>query len=625
MSLSYQPLEPVLVRDPRTIVDNQRVYAILKAGKRTTFKPWTSTSVSTANINFSTPPPSSKIIVDRKITFTLPMRLFFTATVQPGYRVFQKNRDAPRAFPIHSMLDTIQLTINNCGITQNVGEIIQALLRFNADRKLFAKDYSETPTCLDSSQSYHDLVGTIHNPLSLYGDSNFDDVANRGGFSGFKIVRNPKNTGNVAASYVGVIDMICTEQIMLSPLYWGGENGSGFINVTSMDWVFNFLSGAPFRAWSHVNDPLISEITGGVVLFNNFSNNIFNIQDAFSYQTSQPFVNINYITPDDNQIINPHQPISYPYFSVDKYVTDTSSLAYGLSTTIQSNNIQLSSIPRRIYIYARPSNANYYTHVNMTDCYFAIEKLSVQFENYTGLFANASQFQLYEMSRKNHCNLSWSEWSGQKLYKLGSSDWDEHELQFSGPGSILCIEFASDIGLDNNEAPGLGQGTYNLQVSVDIRNVNSSHEWNAYPISLYVLVVSEGTFTITESGSAMVQTSVLSTRDVLEARANPMYNYLDVQEVNGGNFYSGLKNLGSKIYENLGKANKYLKDTKLISKAANVASYIPGTPGVLAQDVEKAASSFGYGYKKPKKSMGGVVLGGKRMTKNQLQNRLKHI
>lgn len=625
MSLSYQPLEPVLVRDPRTIVDNQRVYAVLKAGKRTTFKPWTSTSVSTANINFSTPPPSSKIIVDRKITFTLPMRLFFTANVAPGYRVFQKNQDAPRAFPIHSMLDTIQLTINNCGITQNIGEIIQALLRFNADRKLFAKDYSETPACLDSSQSYKDLVGCVHNPLSMYGDSNFDDVANRGGFSGFKIVKNPINNTTAIAQLTGVIDMICTEQIMLSPLYWGGENGSGFINVTSMDWVFNFLNGAANRAWSHVDDPLMSVITAAYVQFNNFSINQFSISDPFTYQITQPFVNINYITPDDNQIIDPHHPISYPYFSVDKYVTDSASVPAGGTSTIQSNNIQLSNIPRRIYIYARPSNANYYRSPKITDCYYAIERLSVQFENYTGLFANASQFQLYEMSRKNHCNLSWSEWSGQKLYRVGGSNWDENEAQFAGPGSILCIEFASDIGLDNNEAPGLGQGTYNLQVAVDIKNVNYSGEWDAYPISLYVLVVSEGTFTITESGSAMVQNSVLSTKDVLEAKMNPMYNYLDVQEVNGGNFYSGLKNLGSKIYQNLGKANKFLKDTKLISKASNLASYIPGTPGVLAQDIEKAASNYGYGYKRPKKAMGGVVLGGKKMTKSQLQNRLKHV
>lgn len=625
MSLSYQPLEPVLVKDPRTIIDNKRVYSILKAGKRTTFKPWTSTSVSAANINFQTPPPSSQIIVDRKITFTLPMRLTFTATVAPGFRVFNKNYDAPRAFPIHSMLDTIQLTINNCGITQNIGEIIHALLRFNTDRKLFAKDYSMTPTCLDQSQSYGDLIGHIRNPLAMYGDSNFEDVTGRGGFSGFKIVANPKNPDDATApaTLVGVIDMICTEQIMLSPLYWGGENASGFANVTSMDWVFNFLNqGAANRAWSHYNDDNVSKITGSQVQFNNLNTN-------FSYGITQPYLNITYITPDDMTPINPQMPITYPYFSVDKYVTDTNTpLSYGSANPrlIQSNNIQLASIPRRIYIYARPSNSYYYSTPSATDCYYQIDNLSIQFENYTGLFANATPFQLYEMSKKNHCNMSWSEWSGQDLYKSGG-EWPENDPHFAGPGSIICVEFASDIGLDNNEAPGLGQGTYNLQLGVTIRNVNNSLAWDDQSPSLYVIVVLEGSFTITNAGSALTQTAIISTKDVLEAKSSKMYNYLDVQEVNGGNFMSGLKNLGQKAIANLGKANKFLKDTKLISRAANIGSFIPGTPGMVSQEVSKIADYYGYGKpkksKKPKK--GGVVLGGKKMSKNQLQNRLKYV
>lgn len=613
MSLSYQALEPILVKDPRTIIDNKRVYAILKGGKRTNLKPWTSTSVSSANINFQTPPPNNGIIVDRKITFTLPMRLTITASVAPGYHVVNKNYDAPRAFPIHSMLDTIQLTINNAGITQNIGEIIHALLRFNADRKLFAKDYSTTPTCLDCSQSYGDLIGEIRNPLSMHGDSNYDDVSGRGGFTGFKLVNNPANNTNDVASLTAVIDMLCTEQIMLSPLYWGGENASGFANVTSMDWVFNFIQGAANRAWSHYNDASVSVITNMAIAFNNLTN--------FSFGINQPYLNITYLTPDDRFQVNPLMPITYPYFSVDKYVTDTNnSLTYNASTLIQSNNIQLSSIPRRIYIYARPSNSYYYSTPTATDCYYGINNISIQFQNNTGLFANATPFQLYEMSRKNHCNLSWSEWSGEGLYQVGGTDWDQSSYRYGGPGSIICVEFASDIGLDNNEAPGLGQGTYNLQISATIKNINASGEWNTARVSLYVIVVLEGSFTITSVGSAITQTAVISTRDVLNSLQSPMYNYLDVQEVNGGNFLSGLKDLGRKAYQNLSSANKFLKDNKVVSRASDVISYIPGIVGDTARDVGDVARNYGYGMNK-----GGIVLGGKKMTKKQLQDRLRNI
>lgn len=617
MSLSYQPLDAVLVKDPRVIIDNKRVYSVLKCGKRTTFKPWTSTSVSTANINFQTPPPSNSILVDRKITFTLPMRLTFTANVAPGFSVLNKNHDAPRAFPIHSMIDTIQLTINNCGITQNIGEIIHALLRFNTDRKLFARDYSMTPTCLDCSQSYADLVGTVRNPLSMYGDSNFQDVSGRGGFSGFKIVSNPVNNGNVVTQLVAVVDMICTEQIMLSPLYWGGENASAFANVTSMDWVFNFLSSGPAnRAWSHNNDPAISVITAASVQFNNFTT------FPFSYEISQPYLNITYITPDAATRVNPQLPITYPYFAVDKYVTDTNNaIAFGAETQIQSNNIQLASIPRRVYVYARPSNNYYYSNPGVTDCYYALKNLSIQFENYTGLFANATPFQLYEMSKKNHCSMSWSEWSGQLMYDVGGAPWDQNSNRFAGPGSIICIEFASDIGLDDNEAPGLGQGTYNLQLSCIAKNVNSSGDWDNVNVSLYVIPVLEGTFTITNSGSALTQTAVISTKDILSAKQKPYYSYLDVQEVNGGNFMTGLKNFGQKAIKNLSKANQFLKDNKVISKASDLASYIPGAVGDVAKDINRVSTQYGYGY--DQEPMGGVVLGGKSMSKQQLRNRLK--
>lgn len=58
MSLSYQPLNPVLVRDPITQVDAQRDYAILKGGNQVTWKRYTSTAISNTSINWSCPPPS---------------------------------------------------------------------------------------------------------------------------------------------------------------------------------------------------------------------------------------------------------------------------------------------------------------------------------------------------------------------------------------------------------------------------------------------------------------------------------------------------------------------------------------------------------------------------------------
>lgn len=64
MSLSYNPLNPVLVRDPITDVGTTKDYAILKGGNQVSWKRYTTTSISQSAITFSTPPPSGNVFVD---------------------------------------------------------------------------------------------------------------------------------------------------------------------------------------------------------------------------------------------------------------------------------------------------------------------------------------------------------------------------------------------------------------------------------------------------------------------------------------------------------------------------------------------------------------------------------
>lgn len=624
MSLSYQPLEPVLVKDPRCIINNKRVYSVLRSGKRTTFKRWTTNSVSTSNINFSTPPPASNIIVDRKITMTLPFRLEISMAKPGGggnTRPLRPNFDALRAFPLHSMLNTIQLTINNCSMTQNIGEIIHALLRYNFDQAELHNAYSTTPCFLDNYSSYNNGSISDDNPLAAKADSSFL-VPGRGAFATMKIVSNPADAN---PNGVAIVDCVVTEQIMLSPLYWGKFNASGFTNVTSMDWVFNFLNNVGNRAWSHatntnqfdMNDVATGpyQITGIRVAFSEF-NTLGG--GAFSFSEKQPTLNITYITPEVAFPVDPNQPITYPYFNIDRFVTAANAINSGTTGEIVGNSIQLSSIPRRVYVFVRPANQTYYGSATQTDCFLSITQIQIQFGNDSTLLAEASQFNLYEMSRKNHCNLSWDSWSGNRQILRESAAAPEGVLYSSGVGSVICIEFATDIGLEPSEAPGVGQGTYTLSVKASVANNNPTNLWDNRALSLYVVPVLEGTFTITQVGSAQTQNAVLSVNDVETARYSPMYNYNDVQEVNGGNFMSGLKNLIPKVTQGVSKANKFLKDNKIISTAADVIGFVPGVTGDIARDVGTVAKKYGYGVE------GGVVLGGKKMSKAQLQNRLRN-
>jgi len=286
---------------------------------------------------------------------------------------------------------------------------------------------------------------------------------------------------------------------------------------------------------------------------------------------------IQYLTPQETQIISPLQPLTYPYFDIQRYPTQAGVVVNGAQTTIQSNNIQLSSIPRRMYVYVRDSNAALYASPSLTDTFFQINNLSIQFMNKSGLLASASFQQLYHMSRKNHCNMNWTQWSGGPSRAPGAGG----TLSISTIGSVACIEFATDIGLDSLDAPGkLGQ--FMIQVNATCVNISGR---DITP-TMYLVPILEGTFTIPELGRAMLNIGVITSQDILDAQSKPMYSYADVEAVAGGDFFSGIKNFFTQ---------KVLPHLKNFVNNQGISKTLGLIPHPAAQIASKAASALGYG------------------------------
>jgi len=596
--MSFEKLNVVEVRDPRTIITNKREYAILRAGSQTTCKTFTTTSVSQSSIQFSCPPPSGSIIIDRKMYLTLPIRLVFTGTAPAGETLLNPFQDAPRAFPISSAIDTIQVTINNQSVSIQMADIIHALLHFNTDEDLQETDYSMTPSALDQSQHYNYLIGGTRNPLAFYTDTADKSVMPRGAFP-YTVVQNTNTSA--------IIDMVVTEPLFISPFYWGKNNSSGFCNVNTMDFNITFLNQSGNRMWSHDNAILGS---GVQTVINSISASFANFTGpAFSYPQTQPLMLFTYITPNETQIIPTNVPLTYPYFDIQRFPTDAPSVAAGAQTTLSSNNIQLNSIPRRMYIYIRERNQDLFSSPDGTDTYFSIENISIQFQNKNGLLASASKQQLYQMSVKNHCKMNWTQWSGGPVNR-STIPFGQTNLLYGTIGSIICVEFASDIGLSSLEAPGkLGQ--YTLQVQIpSATNISD----RVITPTLYIVVVSEGTFTIRGVGDASTNIGVISSQDILNAQQSPAVDYRDVEEINGGNFLSGLTDFGKKIFKGALKVNDILRDSKLLSKT------LSQIPHPYAQAAAPFARSFGYGCND---CDGGVVVGGKRLSRRRLLEQLR--
>lgn len=618
MSLSYQPLNPVLVRDPITQVDSERDYAILKGGNFISWKKYTTTSISNSAITWSCPPPSGNVFVDRKQYVLLPVRLIFTAVGGNLGNILHPQNDAPRAFPLNGSIETMQAAINGQSFSIFISDMIHALTHYNTDIKLHNKDYSLTPNYHDQSQSYADLIGSNRNPLSGYQNGIDHCPMQRGGFP-FTIVQNTPNQA--------VVDMVICEPLFLSPFYWGCGNAAGFYNVTTMDFNFTFLSNAN-RFWSHNQVAGSNPISNIQAVFSNFTNAF---ATPFSYTDNQPIMLFKYITPDETQVLSPNMPITYPFLDVQRYPLDFPSAVIpsppGPTNTtglINSNNLMLNSIPRMMFVYARTRNNDLYQPgqgANFTDTYLALENINITFANYTGLLSSASKQQLYQIAIKNGCGMNWSQWSGER--ENDTSNWNTPVAQYGGIGSILAIEFATDLGLPSDMCPGL-QGQFQLQINAQFRNTSNANI-NA---TLYIIIVSEGSFTIPGLNSATRQLGVITKNDILNAKSKPGVTYDQIQESQyggGGNFLSNLMNFGSKI-------NDFLKNSKIIS---TVSSLIPHP---ISQGISAVSRNLGYGNEggiviDPSQyhdyDCGGVMagenIGGRMLGRNELKHRLNKI
>lgn len=525
MSYNVVPLETFRVKDPRTKLNEERKFAILQGGQYVSYKNFTTTSFNNSALQFSTPPPSPGVIVDRKIYLRMQFRISFTSAGGVGAQnILQPNFDAPRAFPLSSVISNLAVTINNNSAQINLSDVIHALTRYNTDQVTRDIEYGTIPTKQDESQEYAALIGAARNPLNLYGDNPYE--VGRGGFP-YTIVSNSPTAA--------AVDITLTEPIFLSPWLFGCGDFPGFIGVQSMSW--NFQLGDLSRLWSHaVFNPAFPTPANAYSILSSTSVAI----------TGTPALLFTYITPKEIQDIP--RSISYSYFNVQRYPTNYSGLvdpstpSINNGITIQSNNIQLQSIPRRIFLYVRRTNAN--LTISTTDTFFAIDSISVNWNNQSGLLSSASAQDLYNISKSNGLSMDWTQYYGFTYdHGYGVNDY------FGTVGSVICLEMGKDIGLGSSQCPGQ-LGTYQLQIDVRCRNISRGGITD--PV-LYVTTVDEGTWTIIDNTS-LSSIGVVSHKDVLDASMRPEIDPIILDNYYGGNFFSGLKDFGEKILHGVNKA-----------------------------------------------------------------------
>lgn len=498
MSLALHPMNVVQMLEPRTKIYNERMYALLRGGSQSTWKPNISTSYSNTSIQFAAPPPNPKILVDRKVMLNIPLLVTLNGDAGSGNLLYANavTKTAPRSHPIPRIVNVANCTLNNTQVSINLSDIIDPLLHYWDPVKKREVDDSMSPSMLDQAQNYSDIASGNRNPLGTYADSVSGADTARGAFK-VTVVSDTRTQATI------LLD--AADYLYLPPFLSDQEDAAAFVQLQTMD--FNFTLGDLSRCWSV--DASGSNITSVSAVIN-----------------SAPKLLFNYITPDPLMTI-PNR-VVYPYYEIQRYPTNVGSVAALGSTTVQSANIQLHSIPTKMYVLARRRNNDQTAFTS--DVYASISNINVNWNNRTGLLSAATPFDLYKMSVTNGLQLSYSQFK-------------------SYVGSPLCIQFGKDICLESNECPGL-LGTYQLQINVTFTNPNAS---SAVNYDLYIITVSEGCLTI-EDNRAVTQIGVMSQNDVVNSLNAPFVDYNHLMKMRGASFWGNVKDFFSDAARGVKKA-----------------------------------------------------------------------
>lgn len=502
-------LSTFVVNDPVTEINLPKSWAIWQGGSQVSWVQNISTTYSDSAWNFNIVTPNPNIILNRKILIGIPLQLTWTgnsgnvAVPLIQYGVF----DAFKPWPVNSLINTTTAIINNASISLNNNDIFPWLFWYHQNNAAEALYNSTSPKMLDYSQEYTDLDASPMNPLLGYTNGNTPHTNRRAVIPVYWSVNNSTNAQ---------CSVFLIEEIVIPPFYYGKENEPGLIGVQNLQFNFN-ITGNMQKIWSHS--------TGSPSTINSFTVTCQNVT-GLPPGLQSPTLYLQYITPATTMSIP--DVTTYSYYEIQRYPTEVGLITSGSTYTFNSNNIQLNSIPNLVYIFLRQKNAD--LTPESTISFPRIDSVSLNFNNKSGLLSGATTVDLYKLSAKNGLQMSYQEWYG----ITGTSN---VAVNCTGPGSILCLRFGSDIGLSEGEAPGV-KGTYQFQCTVNGTYTGSINK----NFTLYVVVVSEGVLTI-GNNSASTQIGLVSPADIANTANLPKANYNELTTIygRGGNFITGVK------------------------------------------------------------------------------------
>jgi len=618
--MSSSDIEKLSIFDDR-IVQMAPKFAVEKGALSLTNSPFSAIAANGSQHTYQIQVPSENVFVDRAIDWTSTCFLSATVTVGGtfvlGETILNFGRDCALApFPLHSLTQTLTATINDTTTTMNTNDVLREVLRLTDLKK--NREQRTCPTFLDNYRDYDTAYGSINSPLNGYENATTSENLGNGAFSevfftdangtklsgtgSYQIGAAPQVYNYVNGVPVGVNDVAApltllkvyplffafksTEKIILSPFIFSdlNENETGLFGIQNIQLVFNMnspnLTGLNGRV-------LRSTTLGGRTLSNlsyNTSVNVNGNQSPFGGSV----VNVQFLTPSLDLALPPKSIVNYMEFP--RYVSALSSLdtvSQTMAVSANSQTITLPQIPDMMIIYVKPQTYG----LTDADFYYPIRKISINFDNYSGLLSSHTPEELYRMSYSNGLHMDYQQWFG--AGKLGSTG-----ANVPLTGGFLVLRPSKDIVLQTGQAPSL-VGNFTFQCQVDFFNTNPVGAPNLNNANLWIITCNSGFFE-TVKGSSRILKGILTESDIINAPIASTQVRSEMNRVIGG---ASFKNM---LGNAMSKVNSILPIVKMVA---------PLIKPMLPQPAQAAMSAVGFGATGAAETGAGIT--GARYSRNK--------
>jgi len=545
MSLDF---DTCLVVDDRLAVSDKLQYGVFKGAMENNIARFPANAVSSSSHTYNIQVPSRTTVMSKVIIWESEITLEVSATggngagqINLAYNGLNKNlvavgsQDSLGPWPLHSLMSTINCTINSNTVNMNCQDVLAQILRMNAKGSQLALN-GTTPTAYDTYLNYTDCNGFITNPLGGQNNSTDEDINFRGSFP--VTLWNPLDPLNPAPApiipfppvagtvYKQLIRFKVAEPLLISPLLFSeATNKAGIFGINNMS--LSMQVGNIRKAWRHC--PLFAN-PPAPASDRSWDLNVTNVSFANSALV------FNFLTPPQSMPLPPR--CAVPYYNLDRFILNNAntpqvpSFPDPLATvTLQSNAISLSSIPDKLILCVRKPIAD--QTCQDTDSFLTINSIDLTFNNKSGYCSGWPQHQLYRVSRENGSNQSFPEFSG--VCNAGNA---VGVLPVYTTGSLLILELNKDLCIPEEYLTSGSGGTFTLQFQINVTNYYS------VPVrpELVLIAMNSGAFVLDQqSGSSYVKIGMLTPEIVSATKSKAPVSHSDMKRMVGSGFMDSLR------------------------------------------------------------------------------------